>query len=80
MATDLVPTIPDAAATPSEVETNGLRVKERSIDEQIKADMYAKASAAQGITGFGILHQKMIPPGNVGNATSNTDDGSSQGF
>jgi hypothetical protein len=64
MAEDLSITIQAAASEPLKVSVDGNTVEQRSIEELIRADQYAKASdASRAGPSRGILYTRLVPPG-----------------
>lgn len=57
--------IEDLAATPKRVRTDEGTVEERSVDELVKADRYAKQKAANAVP-WGMRIAKIKPQGNIG--------------
>ena len=65
MADDLTTLIEEAAATPQFVGVDGQQVSQKPIKDLIAADQYLEAKKAQANKrgGFGMMFQKIIPPG-----------------
>ena len=54
------------AQDPKEVESDGTRVVQRSLKDQIEADRYLSSKdATSNTTGLGIKRTKMLAPGAV---------------
>jgi len=64
-STDLGDTIADNAVNPAEASGDSSRIKQHSLKDQIEADKYLRAKAAQGSTGLGLIYRRTIPPGAV---------------
>ncbi len=57
--------IKDNAIGPKSAESDGQKVEQHSIDDQIEADRYLNSKEAVKKKNFGIRLGKLIPPGSV---------------
>jgi hypothetical protein len=65
MTDDLKDTIRDNAAGPESAESDGVRIKQHSLADQIAADQYLAQKAAGANPAKALRFAKVVPPGTV---------------
>ena len=64
-AGDLKDVIKDAAEEPESAEVDGVRTKQRSLDDLIKADKHLASKGVSANPAAALSRVKLIPPGTV---------------
>ena len=65
MPDDLKDVIREAAEGPESAEVDGVRTKQHSLDQLIKADKYLAAKETARANRLGVRLVKIVPPGAV---------------
>jgi hypothetical protein len=65
MPDELTDKIKESAEGPESVESDGMRVKQHSLRDQIEADKYLAAKETSRSNRLGVRLVKIVPPGAV---------------